>query len=379
MKKYSRRFWSAQLPLRPDPLEDELLTSWIVRVAKAYRMKVQSFCHDLWPGVNIWNRDFDLNPNSHVLESWAFLMSVPLEVVLKTTFQSSPCVADSRLRLRNSILPLVKYHRVGRSNGLQYCPVCLAESEHYRRYWRFAFAVCCPRHQCWLHDSCPDCGSPVHFYRKEMGHRNKVKIGSLANCYNCGTNLGLCVEQMSGDGVISDELLRLSHLIEDALAVGQIRFHGGHWLYSEVFLSGLEALAKLFVTNYRDYGSKIQLEMLQCGLFHPDCEKIAAFRGLGLTRLPLRLRRTVVSGVAALVMDTQWPERFSSICDAVKLWPSVLTKDRDYVPFWVWKEMRKFSVVYSPWRNETPKHSRYSSYSAMVRYHESRVSKRVDR
>ena len=47
-------------PCHPKPLPDELLTCWLVRVAHAHQLKVQTFCDQVFGKERqIWNRDCD--------------------------------------------------------------------------------------------------------------------------------------------------------------------------------------------------------------------------------------------------------------------------------------------------------------------------------
>ena len=52
------RLW----PWRPRPQADELLSSWLRRIALGNSAKLHSFCHAVWPGLQIWNRDIDGQP-----------------------------------------------------------------------------------------------------------------------------------------------------------------------------------------------------------------------------------------------------------------------------------------------------------------------------
>jgi hypothetical protein len=68
----------------------------------------------------------------HQLQAMTLSKSVPRELLLS---------------LRNSA-------RRDGSTWVQYCPECLAEDEHpyYRRRWRLATRVSCPKHGCRLRD-----------------------------------------------------------------------------------------------------------------------------------------------------------------------------------------------------------------------------------
>lgn len=48
------------------------------------------------------------------------------------------------------------------------CPLCLAESPHWRREWEIPFADACVRHGCWLIDTCGDCSGALRWSRPSM-------------------------------------------------------------------------------------------------------------------------------------------------------------------------------------------------------------------
>jgi hypothetical protein len=45
------------LPVHFKPKDDELLSSWVVRLAFAHGRKPYSFSSILWPGRNFWEAD----------------------------------------------------------------------------------------------------------------------------------------------------------------------------------------------------------------------------------------------------------------------------------------------------------------------------------
>lgn len=47
-------------PIRYKPLPDELLSSWLVRLAHGHGLKVQTFCNLIFGNkLQVWNRDID--------------------------------------------------------------------------------------------------------------------------------------------------------------------------------------------------------------------------------------------------------------------------------------------------------------------------------
>ncbi|MCG9053513.1 TniQ family protein [Laribacter hongkongensis] len=182
-------------PAHPHPLTDELLSSWLVRIAHANGLKVQTFCHrEFGQNHQVWNRDIDRLAPDWLLTRLEESIGLSLDTVRATTllpyrgrlYHQQP--SSGQLRW---VLPLQIYHRTRQGFGLQYCPHCLAEDAepYFRRAWRVAFYTFCPKHNVMLLDRCPACGSGVAFHRLELGHPQQISIDSLSVCAGCGFDL----------------------------------------------------------------------------------------------------------------------------------------------------------------------------------------------
>ncbi|WDM74794.1 TniQ family protein [Xanthomonas sp. NCPPB 1638] len=182
-------------PAHPKPLPDELLTSWIVRIAKANGLKLQTFCDRVFGKEHqLWNRDIDRSAPDWLLAALARHTGTSFDAVRRTTLD----IYRGRLfHERHSsgqlhwILPIGIYHRTRRRYGLQFCPQCLAEDAepYFRTRWRVAALTYCPRHELYLHDRCPACGAPVTFHRRELGRPDVTDSGPLCLCHACNCDL----------------------------------------------------------------------------------------------------------------------------------------------------------------------------------------------
>lgn len=185
----------ALLPVRPKPYEDELLSSWLVRLAKSNGAKLQRFCDCMFGNDRqIWNRDIDRTPPGWLLREMSVSASISLPTIEALTLESY------RGRLfryplsygqQRWILPLGMYHRKRLGFGLQYCPRCLADEPepYFRRRWRVALYTVCAKHECLLLDRCPNCNGPVAFHRRELGRPGVLAPGLLCRCSECGFDL----------------------------------------------------------------------------------------------------------------------------------------------------------------------------------------------
>ncbi len=182
------RLW----PAHPHPYQGELLSSWLVRVAHANGLKVQTFCRLAFGNDRqVWNRDIDRLAPPWLIET----MSARTGTLLKRAWRTTLMVYRGKLFKDSKasgqlqwILPLKMYHRKRLGYGLQFCPRCLAEDAepYFRLAWRVAFYTYCPKHDCMLLDRCPRCGQGVAYHRIELGHPNTTSAAPLCRCWACG-------------------------------------------------------------------------------------------------------------------------------------------------------------------------------------------------
>lgn len=188
MKGLTSPLW----PIRYKPYPDELLTSWLVRLAWGNGLKVQTFCNQVFGGQRqVWNRDVDRLAPDWLVDELADRTGTPRQVAYDTTLRAYEGVLYPKFRAAGTlpwIQTLMMYHRRRQGYGLQFCPACLAEDEkpYYRKSWRVSFNTMCIRHKVMLHDRCPGCGAPVMFHRMEMGRSSVFEVESMGGCHACG-------------------------------------------------------------------------------------------------------------------------------------------------------------------------------------------------
>jgi hypothetical protein len=191
-----RGFTSPLWPIRYKPLPDELLSSWLVRLAHGHGLKVQTFCNIIFGNrLQVWNRDIDRLGPDWLVNELSVRTGTSQEVAYGTTLRAYEGLLYPQFKLSGVlqwILTLKMYHRKHEGFGLQYCPLCLREGPepYFRKSWRVAFNTVCVTHQCMLRDRCPNCGAGVAFHRRDMGRTCVAATDSLAGCHQCGFDLG---------------------------------------------------------------------------------------------------------------------------------------------------------------------------------------------
>lgn len=213
-------------PIRYKPLPDELLSSWLVRLARGHGLRVQTFCNLIFGNqLQVWNRDIDrLGPN-WIVDVLAERTGTPIEVARATTLRSYegrlyPVFLSSGVLQWITTLQL--FHRTRQGFGMQYCPQCLFEDlvPYFRKEWRVAFITTCSRHQCMMRDRCVACGAGVAFHRGDMGSLQGHHRESIADCFACGTSLAsdLVDPAESNEPIVMDWLTGISKTV---LSVGK--------------------------------------------------------------------------------------------------------------------------------------------------------------
>ncbi len=182
-------------PIHFKPLPDELLSSWLVRLAHSHGLKVQTFCNLIFGNrFQVWNRDIDRLAPKWLISELSERTGATLPQLMDTTLQSYQGIVYHRHRASGTlswIQSLKLHHRKFEGFGLQFCPECLASDAepYFRKSWRVAFNTICTAHNCILHDRCPDCGYGVAFHRNDMRHAEYVATIALKECHHCGFDL----------------------------------------------------------------------------------------------------------------------------------------------------------------------------------------------
>ncbi|WP_460583993.1 TniQ family protein [Hymenobacter arcticus] len=185
------------LPCTFHPGEEELLSSWLVRLAQAHRIKVESLCRHLWPQIILWKRDMDKVAPTIVLETLAArTLTTPHRILQTTLAPVSERLTGMPLLTGQGhscwLMPLRIHHRTHQGHGLVYCPRCLQQdgvAPYYRRNWRLAFYVACPTCGIYLQEGCPACGAPIIFFRLDIGRKGTAADKPLSTCYQCAFDL----------------------------------------------------------------------------------------------------------------------------------------------------------------------------------------------
>jgi hypothetical protein len=215
-------------PAHPKPFPDELLSSWIVRIAEANSIKLQTLSRLLFGDQRTpWNRDIDHSAPDWLLDAICRNTGVGYRQARATTL----AIYAGRIYPRNTmavqfrwVLPILGYGTKRRGFCMQFCPACLADDArpYFRKQWRLAFYTYCPIHQIALHDACPACGAPICHYRRDFG-LDLPQAPDMAHCTSCGFNLREAVRR-TPDFANEEIRVEFDRMLLSVVNRGQIDF-----------------------------------------------------------------------------------------------------------------------------------------------------------
>lgn len=179
------------LPVRPAPFPDELLSSWLQRVAHGNVVRLSYLALRAFGDSNFWQRDPDrLLPHDQALAlsdltgvKPAQVHSLTMQAYVGQLYRSLPAHAQV-----SWVTPLRRQGYLRRAPGLVWCPVCLKEHPYVRRHWRLSCALVCAEHGVLLEEACPHCAAPFAPLRHDLGKGRHWIHAELPfrHCSTCG-------------------------------------------------------------------------------------------------------------------------------------------------------------------------------------------------
>lgn len=339
-------------PIHLKPYQDELLSSWLVRLAHAHGLKLQTFCNLVFGrDRNIWNRDIDKLAPDWLVDHLSQATGTSVNDVKLTTLKSYEGLLYEHHQPNGNtrwITPLGIYHRIHHHPGLQYCSMCLANDEdpYFRKYWRLAFYTECHIHHILLHDRCPNCKFPINFHRGEMGMRSVIAPISFNYCSFCNYDLRLSpihrVEINDWKTTISFRTL--------------LDFHDMGWSfidnlslnYSHQLMDVLRHLCVIMSSSKRTR-CLLPFVAKQLGM---DLLNQGKMSSKTFEKYDVKERHALVMCAVWLLLD--WPDRFIDSCRKNNLTKAYVSQDFFDAPLWFYSVLDQYLniSIYSPTNEE---------------------------
>jgi len=327
-----RRVWPA--PIKP--LEDELLSSWLVRLSEAHGLTFSNFCRAVWPKKGVRLLDLEVLPKAEVLNTLTEKTGTPMARVEATTLIEY----DGRLFIASSARNVQWVLRYGRNrNGeepqcsLQYCPECLKEDEapYFRRQWRLALVVICPRHRLQLRDCCHMCGQAVRIIRSLVNDAEGRLLGTITTCWNCRVDLRALPENPRVSAPPAE--LEYQRVLLESLREGWVEIRGDGPVFSYLYFDVLYHVLVLLLRPESKGRRSIQQQAFErYGLSSSELALPEKPQSWNFMRLRVDDRRKLLSLASQLLAD--WPNEFLAFCRANNFGYTEVGRFNKTLPYW---------------------------------------------
>lgn len=323
---------------RTKPKEDELFSSWLVRLASGLAIRLQTFSTQvLGLHAGCWTGDIDRQPNVRALACLCDGTAVPLERAQAIGLASYEGRLWERYQSRGPmpwLTPIGRHGRRHEMHGQQYCRQCLESdaTPYFRRRWRLAFNVTCEHHGSFLEDECPRCHAPVEFHTGDFGRKLLEFECPITRCGVCGSDFR---EWHPGaDRHAPSYLLDFQGALTKVLDQGHNDCLPGANLYSHLFFEGLQHLVQLMCSRGRFHRVR---EWLLSRSGQLNLEIDLERRWHKFEALRVGDRALILSLLYQLIQD--WPHAFVEACRTSRVSSSYILIYGHDLPFWLSSEV----------------------------------------
>lgn len=219
---------NAVWPMVPALLQDELISSWLMRCTLALGCDATTLTDEVWPGLRYWSSDPDRELSIEQSLDLNRLSGIPAAALRATTLQPLYQSMTGTSVFPKGIAPwflCLGCRNRRRSGGLQYCPKCFKERiPHYLIEDRLAWHSACQLHRVILLDRCECCHAPL------CPHLLAPPDQTLGRCHRCGYELGLASTEMAPVKALNFQLAA-----DELFSKSSLRYGGNHLVLSEWF------------------------------------------------------------------------------------------------------------------------------------------------
>lgn len=318
---WTRPLWPVHL--KPQP--GEVLSSWLMRLAHAHGLKVQTFDRLVFGGgFQLWNRDIDRLAPDWLLDTLCTNTATPMRLAREATLRTYEGLLYPYYHGSHVLkwITLVKTYSTRRNGyAMQFCPRCLAEDDdpYFRTRWRVACYTWCGTHNVMLHDRCPSCGVPVIFHRRELGKPKQVDGGALCQCHACDFDLR---EALTSEPTFYDE----SAMTEWRAVIGQLECPAIRAKVDVDYFTVLHQLCRLLAGRYR----KIALLEFACRQLRLSVRSLETDTRMMFEGRPLDERHYILQLAFWLMASLE--ERLTSAWQSSAITGSALLRDLREIP-----------------------------------------------
>ncbi len=308
--------------IRPLPLNDELLSSWLIRTAYMHHSDPATFLNLYFPeyDYHLWDNDLDLYNNDSFINRLSLKTGYKKEIFYGMTLKSYEGRLSETIHYNNRnafIMPIFRRKRNIRQHAQRICPLCLKEDKqpYLRKKWRLFFSTACVKHKCFLIDKCPSCGEPFVIHKR-------LYDGDFPHCRKCGFSFKNAEPEFISE---NSHGLKAIEKIYDILEKGMFEYENNYY-YSFFFFYILNRFTNLIKGGYRK-NLPVELGILENGEL-----PVSNTPGIPFV-MELNIKQQYVL-FSALMRVFESRDGIIRFCKDNRLTVKKLTKDLQYIPFW---------------------------------------------
>ena len=308
--------------IRPLPLNDELLSSWLIRTAYMHHSDPATFLNLYFPeyDYHLWDNDLDLYNQDSFIKRLSQKTGYKKEIFYGMTLKSYEGRLSETIHYNNRnafIMPIFRRKRNIRQHAQRICPLCLKEDKqpYLRKTWRLFFSTACVKHKCFLIDKCPSCGEPFVIHKR-------LYDGDFPHCRKCGFSFKSAEPELIDGGSNGLKAIKTLYGILD----GGIFMFEGRTVYSFLFFDVLNNF-----TNLVKYGYRKSLRLEESGLAEKGLP-VSYIRGISYV-MELDIRQQYIL-FSALMQIFENQENITRFCAENKITVKKVSRSMNYVPFW---------------------------------------------
>jgi len=209
------------LPVVCKPYPDEILSSWLTRLAFKHGMNAFTFCRTLF--LKYTNIDIDCEISERHLKILSERTDIPLKDIRAMTIQWFEQKLFERMRendLKENWLLTGKRVNLGTrkvlvESGILFCPGCFQKGRiYFKKEWRMGISFVCISCGCHLLERCPHCHCGSWLFDDTPLKDGQTLDQHLITCHNCGRNVSDCKLNSASESVINMqiELYRIAEM-----------------------------------------------------------------------------------------------------------------------------------------------------------------------
>jgi hypothetical protein len=183
-KKYTFPPWNNI----PEPYQDELLSSWLTRIAHSYHISLRELLSKHFSEYSLYYRDIDLTHlNMPIINKLSYLTQISTNQLYNMQVLTLEGVIQESIQVetRNKWVITSSGNtnlKIRQSMCLRICPLCLKEKSYYPKTSKLLFINACKKHHIQLIDSCQNCSSPILPMKTSAPKK-------IYQCFRCGYDL----------------------------------------------------------------------------------------------------------------------------------------------------------------------------------------------